>query len=49
MQLSLPNQSKPGENENVVGAAPTGGAPTTTEWLTIVLPIEVRLILDVWR
>ena len=23
------------ENEDVVGAAPTGDAPTTSEWLTI--------------
>ena len=26
------------ENEDVVGAAPTGDAPTTSEWSTIVLP-----------
>ena len=36
-------------NEDVVGAAPTGGAPTSSEWLTIVLPTKVRLILDIWR
>ena len=35
------------ENEDVVGAAPTGDAPTTSEWLTILLPIEVCLILEV--
>ena len=27
-----------GENEDVVGAAPTGDAPTTSEWSTIILP-----------
>ena len=26
------------ENEDVVGAAQTGDAPTTSEWLTILLP-----------
>ena len=38
MQLSLRNILKPGvkvENEDVVGAAPTGDAPTTSEWSTI--------------
>ena len=37
------------ENEDVVGAAPTGDAPTTSEWSTILLPTKVRLILDTWR
>ena len=37
------------ENEDVVGAAPTGDAPTTSEWSTILLPYEVRLILETWR
>ena len=37
------------QNKGVVGAAPTGDAPTTSEWSTIVLPIKVRLILEVWR
>ena len=37
------------ENEDVVGAAPTGGAPTTSEWTTIVLPTEVCIILEAWR
>ena len=37
------------KNEDVVGAAPTGGAPTTSEWWTIQLPTKVRLILDTWR
>ena len=34
------------ENEDVVGAAPTGDAPTTSEWSTILLPTKVRLILE---
>ena len=37
------------ENEDVVGAAPPGDAPTTAEWSTIQLPIKVRLILETWR
>ena len=37
------------ENEDVVGAAPTGDAPITSEWSTIVLPTKVRLILETWR
>ena len=37
------------ENEDVVGAAPTGDAPTTSEWSTILLPTEVWLILEVWE
>ena len=36
-------------NEDVVGASPTGDAPTTSEWLTILLPTKVRLILESWR
>ena len=36
------------ENEDVVGAAPTGDAPTTSEWSTILLP-KVQLILEVWQ
>ena len=35
------------ENEDVVGAAPTGDAPTTSEWSTILLPTKVWLILEV--
>ena len=35
------------ENEDVVGAAPTGIAPTTYEWSTIGLPVKVQLILEV--
>ena len=37
------------ENEDVVGAAPTGDAPTTSEWSTILLHIAVYLSLEVWR
>ena len=37
------------ENEDVVGAAPTGDAPTTSEWSAILLPTNVRLILEVLR
>ena len=37
------------ENEDVVGAAPTGDAPTTSELSTIILPTEVWLILEVLR
>ena len=35
LQLPLPNPLTPGiksRNEDVVGAAPTGDAPTTSEW-----------------
>ena len=37
------------ENEDVVGAAPTGDAPTTSEGWTISLPTMVQLILETWR
>ena len=37
------------ENEDVVGAAPTGDTPTISEWSTILLPIKVRLKLEVLR
>ena len=37
------------ENEDVVGAAPTGDAPTTSEWSTILLPTKVHLILEILR
>ena len=37
------------ENEDVVGAAPTGDAPTTSELSTMLLPTKVWLILDVLR
>ena len=36
-------------NEDVVGAAPTGDVPATSEWPTIVLASNVWLILDVLR
>ena len=35
LRLSLPNPLLPVENEDVVGAAPVGDAPTTSEWSTI--------------
>ena len=44
LQLSLPVK-----NEDVVGAASTGYAPTTYECSTILLPPKVRLIWEVWR
>ena len=34
------------ENEDVVGAAPAGDAPTTSEWSTILLPTNVSYIRD---
>ena len=37
------------KNEDVVGAAPTGDAPTTSELSTIYLPTRVHLILETWR
>ena len=49
---SLPNLLKPGlkvKNEDVVGAAPTGNVPTSSEWSAILLPTKVHLILEVWR
>ena len=48
LQLSLPNPLKP-DDEDVVGAATTGDAPTTSEWWTDLLPTKVPLILEVWR
>ena len=50
LQLPLPNPLKPGvvENEDEVGAAPTGDAPTTSEWPTILLH-KVQLILEIWQ
>ena len=50
LQLSSPNPLKPGarvENEDAVGVAPTGDAPTTSEWSTILLTTKVILILEV--
>ena len=37
------------ENEDVVGAATTGDAPTTFEWSTIVLSTKVWVISKVWE
>ena len=37
------------DNEDVVGAASTGDAPTVSEWSTILLPTKVQLILEVWQ
>ena len=37
------------KNEDVVGAAPIGDAPTTSEWSTILLPAKVPLISEVWQ
>ena len=37
------------ENKDVVGAAPTDDAPTTSDLSTILLTIKVQLILDVWE
>ena len=37
------------ENEDVVGAVPTGDAPTISEWSTILLPSKVGLILETWQ
>ena len=34
---------------HVVGAAPTGDAPTTSEWSTMLLPTKVRLMLKSLR
>ena len=42
LQLSLLNPLKQVENEDVVGAALTGNAPSTSEWSTILLPSKVR-------
>ena len=35
--------------EDVVGAAPTGDAPTTSEWSTILFYTKVRRILEFLR
>ena len=52
LQWLLSNPLKLGvkfKNEDVVGAGPTGDAPTTSELSTILLPTKVRLILEVLR
>ena len=48
LRLFLLNPWKP-ENEDVFGTAPTGDAPTISEWSTILLHAKVRLILEVLR
>ena len=52
-QLYLPIHSIEARFEvkykDVVGAAPTGDASTTSGWSTILLPTKVRLILEVWH
>ena len=47
LQLSLKCEIL-SENEDVVGAAPTGDVPTTSEWSTILLPTNMCLTLEVW-
>ena len=37
------------ENEDVVGAAPTGDTPTISEWSTFLLPIKMYVMLEVLR
>ena len=37
------------ENEDAIGAAPTGDGPTTSGWPTLLLPTKVPLILEMWR
>ena len=37
------------EDEDVVGAAPTGVAPTISEWPTILLPTTLRFVSEVRR
>ena len=49
LQLTSRNLLKPSvKNEGVVGAAPTGDAPTTSEWSTILWPTKVCPISEVW-
>ena len=37
------------KNEDVAGSTPTGDTPTTYEWSSILLPTNVRCVLEVWR
>ena len=37
------------ENEDVIGAASTDDAPTTSEWSTILLHTKLRVVLEGWR
>ena len=50
LQLFLLKPLKPGvqANEDVIGAAPTGDAPTTSEWSTNLLANKMCLILEMW-
>ena len=48
LQLSLPSPLNPGVKLRMKGAAPTGEAPITSEWSTILLPKE-QLISEVWQ
>ena len=43
LQLSLRNPLKPVENEDVVGTAPIGDAPTSSEWSTSLLSTKLHL------
>ena len=49
LQLSLPKSQVFVDNEDVVEVAPTGNAPVTSEWSTILLPSPMQLIFEVWR
>ena len=51
LQLYLCNILKPvvKSRMKIVGAAPTGDAPISSEWSTISLPTKVWLILETWR
>ena len=44
-RVRVPSTSTPA----LVGAVPTGDAPTTSEWPTFLLPTKVRLILEIWQ
>ena len=37
------------ENKDIVGAAQTGDAPTSSDWSTILLHTNVWPILEIWR
>ena len=47
LQLSLPSPLNTVKNDDVVGALPTGDAPTSSKWSTSLLPNNPRLILEV--
>ena len=46
LQLSLPDSLS---NYDVAWAAPTGDAPSTSDWSAIILPTTVRCILEFCR